>query len=105
MVAVEQDGIGGPQIAKLLQRHGGRLEPNGKYCGSCYGAEVTDDDCGNSCDEVREAYRKKKKRERSKSSRVHLEIWNTHHRNSDLSHTTNLGKQGRNSGSLIFCFC
>ena len=60
MVAVRQDGIGGPQIEKLLQRHGGRLERNGKYCGSCYGAEVTDDDCGNSCDEDREAYKKKK---------------------------------------------
>ena len=58
MVAVRQDGIGGPQIEKLLQRHGGRLEHNGKYCGSCYGAEVTDDDCGNSCDEDREAYKK-----------------------------------------------
>ncbi|RVW75429.1 Endoplasmic reticulum-Golgi intermediate compartment protein 3 [Vitis vinifera] len=47
------------QIEKPLQRHGGRLEHNEKYCGSCYGAEVTDDDCCNSCDEVREAYRKK----------------------------------------------
>lgn len=59
VVAVRQDGIGGPQIEKPLQRHGGRLEHNEKYCGSCYGAEVTDDDCCNSCDEVREAYRKK----------------------------------------------
>ena len=58
-VAVRQDEIGGPQIEKLLQRHGGRLERNRKYCGSCYEAEVTDDDCGNSCDEVREAYKKK----------------------------------------------
>ena len=64
MVAVRQDGIGGPQIEKLLQRHGGRLECNGKYCGSCYGAEVTDDDYGNSCDEVREAYKKKGGNER-----------------------------------------
>ena len=54
-VAVRQDEIGGPQIEKLLQRHGGRLERNRKYCGSCYEAEVTDDDCGNSSDEDREA--------------------------------------------------
>lgn len=28
------------QIDRPLQRHGGRLEHNEKYCGSCYGAEV-----------------------------------------------------------------
>ena len=28
------------QIERPLQRHGGRLEQNEKYCGSCYGAEV-----------------------------------------------------------------
>ncbi|KAL7221354.1 hypothetical protein ACSBR1_023332 [Camellia fascicularis] len=27
-------------IEKPLQRHGGRLEHNETYCGSCYGAEV-----------------------------------------------------------------
>lgn len=27
------------QIDKPLQRHGGRLEHNETYCGSCYGAE------------------------------------------------------------------
>ena len=27
------------QIEKPLQRHGGRLEHDEKYCGSCYGAE------------------------------------------------------------------
>lgn len=97
------------QIEKPLQRHGGRLERNETYCGSCYGAEMacpylaflflwlislflhfcafilrrliqitisfykfyaccngfdsdisqSDDDCCNSCEEVREAYRKK----------------------------------------------
>ncbi|XP_028066552.1 ribosomal RNA large subunit methyltransferase E-like isoform X1 [Camellia sinensis] len=47
------------QIEKPLQRHGGRLEHNETYCGSCYGAEVSDDDCCNSCDEIRELYRKK----------------------------------------------
>ncbi|KAK9219608.1 hypothetical protein WN943_008254 [Citrus x changshan-huyou] len=47
------------QIDKPLQRHGGRLEHNETYCGSCYGAESSDEDCCNNCEEVREAYRKK----------------------------------------------
>ncbi|KAG0448716.1 hypothetical protein HPP92_027686 [Vanilla planifolia] len=59
VIEVRQDGIGAPKIEKPLQRHGGRLEQNETYCGSCYGAEVADDDCCNSCEEVREAYRKK----------------------------------------------
>ncbi|XP_068642230.1 uncharacterized protein [Aristolochia californica] len=46
-------------IEKPLQRHGGRLEHNETYCGSCYGSEESDKDCCNSCEEVREAYRKK----------------------------------------------
>ncbi|THG00711.1 hypothetical protein TEA_000206 [Camellia sinensis var. sinensis] len=46
-------------IEKPLQRHGGRLEHNETYCGSCYGAEASDNDCCNSCEDVREAYRKK----------------------------------------------
>ncbi|KAH9690788.1 Endoplasmic reticulum vesicle transporter protein [Citrus sinensis] len=46
-------------IDKPLQRHGGRLEHNETYCGSCYGAESSDEDCCNNCEEVREAYRKK----------------------------------------------
>ncbi|BBG95734.1 Endoplasmic reticulum vesicle transporter protein [Prunus dulcis] len=53
------DGIGAPKIEKPLQRHGGRLEHNETYCGSCYGAEAADEDCCNSCEDVREAYRKK----------------------------------------------
>ena len=28
------------QIEKPLQKHGGRLEHNETYCGSCYGAEA-----------------------------------------------------------------
>lgn len=28
------------QIEKPLQRHGGRLDHNETYCGSCYGAEA-----------------------------------------------------------------
>ncbi|XP_022941102.1 endoplasmic reticulum-Golgi intermediate compartment protein 3-like [Cucurbita moschata] len=51
------DGIGSSKIEKPLQRHGGRLEHNETYCGSCYGA--LDDDCCNSCQDVREAYRSK----------------------------------------------
>ncbi|KAI7733502.1 hypothetical protein M8C21_028864, partial [Ambrosia artemisiifolia] len=33
-----QDGIGAPKIEKPLQKHGGRLEHNETYCGSCFGA-------------------------------------------------------------------
>ncbi|XP_041015258.1 endoplasmic reticulum-Golgi intermediate compartment protein 3-like isoform X1 [Juglans microcarpa x Juglans regia] len=59
VIEVRQDGIGAPKVEKPLQRHGGRLEHNEEYCGSCYGSETSDDDCCNSCEEVREAYRKK----------------------------------------------
>ncbi|OMO94286.1 hypothetical protein COLO4_16433 [Corchorus olitorius] len=59
VIEARQDGIGAPKIEKPLQRHGGRLEHNETYCGSCYGAEASDDDCCNSCEDVREAYRKK----------------------------------------------
>ncbi|THG09114.1 hypothetical protein TEA_010905 [Camellia sinensis var. sinensis] len=40
VIEERQDGIGAPKIEKPLQRHGGRLEHNETYCGSCYGAEV-----------------------------------------------------------------
>ncbi|XP_019456922.1 PREDICTED: endoplasmic reticulum-Golgi intermediate compartment protein 3-like [Lupinus angustifolius] len=59
VIETRQDGIGAPKVEKPLQRHGGRLEHNETYCGSCYGAEVTDEDCCNTCEEVREAYLKK----------------------------------------------
>ncbi|KAJ0975406.1 hypothetical protein J5N97_017371 [Dioscorea zingiberensis] len=59
VIESRQGGIGAPKIERPLQRHGGRLDHNEIYCGSCYGAEVSDDDCCNSCEEVREAYRKK----------------------------------------------
>uniref|UniRef100_A0A6N2MKA1 Endoplasmic reticulum vesicle transporter N-terminal domain-containing protein n=1 Tax=Salix viminalis TaxID=40686 RepID=A0A6N2MKA1_SALVM len=59
VIEVRKDGIGGPKIDKPLQKHGGRLEHNEEYCGSCFGAEMSDDHCCNSCEEVREAYRKK----------------------------------------------
>ncbi|XP_061968204.1 uncharacterized protein LOC133691632 isoform X2 [Populus nigra] len=59
VIESRQDGIGAPKIEKPLQRHGGRLEHNETYCGLCYGAETSDEDCCNSCEEVREAYQKK----------------------------------------------
>ncbi|KAL9253609.1 Endoplasmic reticulum-Golgi intermediate compartment protein 3-like protein [Drosera capensis] len=59
VIEARQDGIGAPKIERPLQKHGGRLEHNETYCGSCYGAEAVDDDCCNSCEDVREAYRKK----------------------------------------------
>ncbi|KAJ4701306.1 Endoplasmic reticulum-Golgi intermediate compartment protein 3 [Melia azedarach] len=45
VIESRQDGIGAPKIEKPLQKHGGRLEHNETYCGSCYGAESTDEDC------------------------------------------------------------
>nr|AWW16504.1 endoplasmic reticulum-Golgi intermediate compartment protein 3-like protein [Ipomoea pes-caprae] len=59
VIEVRQEGIGAPKVEKPLQRHGGRLEHNETYCGTCFGAEMSDDDCCNSCEEVREAYRKR----------------------------------------------
>ncbi|OIT39110.1 PREDICTED: endoplasmic reticulum-Golgi intermediate compartment protein 3-like [Nicotiana attenuata] len=59
VIEVRQDGIGAPKIERPLQKHGGRLEHNETYCGSCFGAETADDECCNSCEEVREAYRKR----------------------------------------------
>ncbi|KAG1368771.1 putative endoplasmic reticulum-Golgi intermediate compartment protein 3 [Cocos nucifera] len=44
VIESRQDGIGATKIERPLQRHGGRLEHNETYCGSCYGAEVSDDD-------------------------------------------------------------
>ncbi|KAG0479992.1 hypothetical protein HPP92_010623 [Vanilla planifolia] len=59
VIESRQGDIGAPKIERPLQKHGGRLEHNETYCGSCYGAEVSDDHCCNSCNEVQEAYRKK----------------------------------------------
>ena len=41
-----------------LHSHGSLTE-QGSYCGSCYGAEEQPGDCCNTCEEVREAYRRK----------------------------------------------
>ncbi|CAI0446163.1 unnamed protein product [Linum tenue] len=59
VIEARPDGIGAPKIEKPLQKHGGRLEHNETYCGSCFGAEESDDHCCNTCEDVREAYRKK----------------------------------------------
>lgn len=39
VIEVKKDGIGAPKIERPLQRHGGRLGHDEKYCGSCFGAE------------------------------------------------------------------
>ncbi|XP_074563977.1 uncharacterized protein LOC141820550 [Curcuma longa] len=59
VIESKQGGIGAPKIERPLQKHGGRLDHNEAYCGTCYGAEDSDDQCCNSCEEVQEAYRKK----------------------------------------------
>ncbi|KAG5040580.1 hypothetical protein AAZX31_05G109000 [Glycine max] len=59
VIEERKDGIGAPKIERPLQKHGGRLGHDEKYCGSCFGAEESDEHCCNSCEEVREAYRKK----------------------------------------------
>ncbi|WCJ42004.1 Endoplasmic reticulum-Golgi intermediate compartment protein 3 [Euphorbia peplus] len=59
ILEVKKDGIGAPKIGKPLQKHGGRLDHGEAYCGSCYGADTSDEHCCNSCEEVREAYRSK----------------------------------------------
>lgn len=59
VIETRKEGIGATTIDRPLQRHGGRLEHNETYCGSCYGAEGSDDHCCNTCEDVREAYRKK----------------------------------------------
>nr|XP_016449979.1 PREDICTED: uncharacterized protein LOC107774839 [Nicotiana tabacum] len=49
VIETRKEGIGAPKIDRPLQKHGGGLEHNETYYGSCYGAEGSDD----------EAYRKK----------------------------------------------
>ncbi|KAL8239543.1 hypothetical protein R6Q59_016110 [Mikania micrantha] len=59
LIQVRRDQIGIPKLGKPIQKHGGEIAQNETYCGSCYGAEFSAVDCCNSCDEVREAYRKR----------------------------------------------
>ncbi|CAH8318971.1 unnamed protein product [Eruca vesicaria subsp. sativa] len=40
VIETKKDGIGHTKIENPLQKHGGRLEHNETYCGSCYGAEA-----------------------------------------------------------------
>ncbi|XP_019461974.1 PREDICTED: endoplasmic reticulum-Golgi intermediate compartment protein 3-like [Lupinus angustifolius] len=59
VVEVKKEGLGAPKIERPLQKHGGRLGHDEEYCGSCFGAEESDDHCCNSCEEVRDAYKKR----------------------------------------------
>ncbi|KAK9073947.1 hypothetical protein SSX86_006545 [Deinandra increscens subsp. villosa] len=59
LIQVRMDKIGTIKLGKPIQKHGGEIAHNETYCGSCYGAELSADDCCNSCDEVREAYRRR----------------------------------------------
>ncbi|KAG6402448.1 hypothetical protein SASPL_134641 [Salvia splendens] len=40
VIETRADTIGSPKIDRPLQNHGGRLEHNETYCGSCFGAEA-----------------------------------------------------------------
>ncbi|KAL4580881.1 hypothetical protein LXL04_017087 [Taraxacum kok-saghyz] len=59
IIQVKYDKIGKPNMGKPMQKHGGDLQDNETYCGSCFGAELSHSECCNTCDEVREAYRRK----------------------------------------------
>ncbi|KAF5789912.1 putative endoplasmic reticulum vesicle transporter [Helianthus annuus] len=59
LIQLRIDRIGVPKIGKPIQKHGGEIEHNETYCGSCYGAELSSTECCNSCDAVREAYRRR----------------------------------------------
>ncbi|KAI7729959.1 hypothetical protein M8C21_028727 [Ambrosia artemisiifolia] len=59
LIQVRIDQIGVPKLGKPIQKHGGEIEHNQTYCGSCYGAELSSTECCNSCDAVREAYRRR----------------------------------------------
>eukprot|EP00270_Netrium_digitus_P000141 TRINITY_DN10159_c0_g1_i1.p1 TRINITY_DN10159_c0_g1~~TRINITY_DN10159_c0_g1_i1.p1 ORF type:complete len:388 (-),score=64.41 TRINITY_DN10159_c0_g1_i1:208-1371(-) len=54
-----KDAVGAAKTEKLKDKHGNEVGPNETYCGSCFGAEEHDTQCCNTCDEVREAYRKR----------------------------------------------
>ncbi|KAI3755284.1 hypothetical protein L1987_55080 [Smallanthus sonchifolius] len=59
LIQVRYDQIGTPKFGKPVQKHGGEVEHNETYCGSCYGAELSAAECCNTCDEVRDAYRRR----------------------------------------------
>jgi hypothetical protein len=53
-----KDEIGGPKV-QTGEKKVKESEEGPTYCGSCWGAEENPDDCCNTCEEVREAYRRK----------------------------------------------
>ncbi|GKC08166.1 endoplasmic reticulum-Golgi intermediate compartment protein 3-like protein [Tanacetum coccineum] len=59
VIQVRMENIGTSKMGKPLQKHGGEVTLNETYCGSCYGAEMSQHECCNSCDDVREAYRRR----------------------------------------------
>ncbi|OAY32105.1 hypothetical protein MANES_14G166600v8 [Manihot esculenta] len=59
VIEVTQSRIGAHRVENPLQKHGGRLKYGEIYCGSCYGAEQSDEQCCNSCEQLRDAYIKK----------------------------------------------
>ncbi|KAI3827796.1 hypothetical protein L1987_01880 [Smallanthus sonchifolius] len=60
MFRIRMDQIGTLKLGKPIQKHGGEIAHNETYCGSCYGAAVQSAaECCNSCDAVREAYRRR----------------------------------------------
>lgn len=40
IIQVKYDKIGKPNMGKPMQKHGGDLQDNETYCGSCFGAEL-----------------------------------------------------------------
>eukprot|EP00245_Coleochaete_scutata_P005348 TRINITY_DN18829_c0_g1_i1.p1 TRINITY_DN18829_c0_g1~~TRINITY_DN18829_c0_g1_i1.p1 ORF type:complete len:387 (-),score=74.58 TRINITY_DN18829_c0_g1_i1:407-1567(-) len=55
----KKDIIGGHKVEKPMHKDGRELLPNETYCGSCFGAEEKVDECCNTCEDVREAYRRR----------------------------------------------
>ncbi|KAK1279554.1 Protein disulfide-isomerase 5-4 [Acorus gramineus] len=61
VIESRQEGIGAPKIERPLQRHGGRLDHNETYCGSCFGAEMCE----------REGFIQKIKEEEGEGCNIH----------------------------------
>ncbi|XP_076960217.1 uncharacterized protein LOC143636525 [Bidens hawaiensis] len=56
LIQMTTDHIGTTTIGNPIHKHAAQ---NQTYCGSCYGAEFSSAECCNSCNEVREAYRRR----------------------------------------------
>eukprot|EP00238_Polyblepharides_amylifera_P002301 CAMPEP_0196594442 /NCGR_PEP_ID=MMETSP1081-20130531/78422_1 /TAXON_ID=36882 /ORGANISM="Pyramimonas amylifera, Strain CCMP720" /LENGTH=311 /DNA_ID=CAMNT_0041918715 /DNA_START=334 /DNA_END=1269 /DNA_ORIENTATION=+ len=55
----KEEKLGGEQLAPLILQNGSVLEKVShpeEFCGSCFGAEETPDECCNTCEAVRSAY-------------------------------------------------